>query len=279
MCLKCLLADPITDYSNAHQYAPFYDEGIASNRVRSCMSNTCCICDKDTGYLTYTSSGSLIHKQCGFSLPNAHYNMINSAFNISKTATITHQRPCFEESSSDSFITHSTHVKTHVEFVIPPEHNPASSAVCSICRSRKGCLIRCGYQNCTRCFHVSCLDHSICVFFPTKNGLFVRCNEHIPLDYQYDPILHVIVPNQYLSIKTVIKGKITTLRKLRDMWEKVHSRIVTNQKEVVSQCQKSYNQVIKYYNRKIHFCTIKDSKMIVEKSMLSSWCRKEEVGI
>ena len=55
MCLKCLLADPITDYSNAHQYASFYDEGIASNRVRSCMSNTCCICDKDTGYLTYTS--------------------------------------------------------------------------------------------------------------------------------------------------------------------------------------------------------------------------------
>ena len=40
MCLKCLLADPITDYSNAHQYASFYDEGIASNRVRSCMSNT-----------------------------------------------------------------------------------------------------------------------------------------------------------------------------------------------------------------------------------------------
>lgn len=279
-CLKCLLADPITDFSGVHHFAPFYEDGVLMSNVRPTMSQHCCICNRDSGYLTYTSSGTFIHKQCGFCLPNSSYNLVSSYHNQSIPVSMEQQqRPCLEHDSCDVCLKVSNHTRTHVEFLIPDQPMMASSSsICLICRSRKGCMVRCGYENCTHCFHVSCLRHNLCVYFPTPQGLYLRCMDHIPPSFQYDSYLNAIVPKYYLSVETMIKDRISSLRKLKDSWVKFQSRYYATQVDSILHVKKNYNDVVSYYRRKINFCSLsKGHIFMMEKTMMTSWSCQFEV--
>lgn len=59
---------------------------------------------------------------------------------------------------------------------------------------------------------------NLAICMPTEQGLFVRCVDHIPTSFQYDPVLQAIVPLQDLSLRTVVDEKVVLLRKQRDNW-------------------------------------------------------------
>ena len=281
MCLKCLLADPLTDFEKVQHFSSFYNESSQTTNVRNSMTQNCCLCDQSGGYLTYTSQGAFVHKQCGFSLPNSQYNLFNSNYSTDHSTPTQHleqqNRPCFEQESVDTFVPTSSALRTAVEFVLPDELFLASSTSCCICHGRKGCMVSCGYTDCTRSYHVSCLRHSHCVYFPSPDGLFVRCLDHIPSDYQYDPYSNAIVPKQYLCIPTVLKEHTGELEKAKENWRRVQSRMEIACRDSIQQLKNKITEVVNYHNRKLHFVTFSGHHLHVEKSMLSNWCTQQNV--
>ena len=231
------------------------------------------MCGKKDGYMTMALNRTFVHKQCARSLPGAIYNEFLSY--IKPTADMQYQkipRPCFEDNCEDQIeVPLVSHLRSHIEYIVPPLQ-PQSGLSCSVCHMRRGRVVRCGYTGCTRQFHLSCIRPYICVCFPTSTGLFIRCSEHLPQDYRFDQQLNAIVPVGSTTLQTSLSDLVSSLRKYRAEWEKLHGRIVTQSKESRQLLESKKIEVVRYYKRKMHFCSILSSYILqVEKSMMEPW--------
>ena len=260
------------------------DDSILSSLHRYVMDGGCCsICGQAEGYLTVASNGSLVHKQCAAAVPGATYNLVNSYVCETKpvAAACMKERPSLEEGTPE-LLPHneapSALTRTHIEFMLPTPLPPLSSGcTCSICRHRKGRLVSCSYPGCTRTFHVSCARPNMCICMPSANGLFVRCLDHIPTSFRYDSVVNAVIPLVYLSADTAVQDKIQLLRQSRDAWGRLCTRMKHLVKETNQRLQNYKHEIVRYYGRKIHYCTLRNERVLrCERSMLEPWTMKDQ---
>ena len=274
MCLHCLFSDPVTNFSLCNSYYSSFDHSANPSFVRlSLNGGSCYVCGKKDGYMTMTFNRTFVHKQCARSVPGVIYNEFLSY--IKPATNMQYQkipRPCFEDNCEDQIeVPLSPHVRSHIEYIIPPLH-PQFGLSCSVCHMRRGRVVRCGYTGCTRQFHLSCIRPYICVCFPTPTGLFIRCSEHLPQDYRYDQKLNAIVPVGSATLQTSLSDLVSSLRRYRSEWEKLHGRMAAQVKESRQLLELKKNEVVRYHKRKMHFCSILSSYVLqVEKSMMEPW--------
>ena len=77
--MRCLLADPLTNYSLVSFYGSSNDDSINVISRRPCLDAGCCsICGRAEGYLTRASNGSFVHKLCAQAIQGVSYNSTNS---------------------------------------------------------------------------------------------------------------------------------------------------------------------------------------------------------
>lgn len=286
MCLRCLLADPLTNYPLVSQYGSNTDDSIAVSNRRACMDAGCCsLCGRSEGYLTRASNGSLVHKLCAQVLQGVSYNPVNSYLTTpSPLAPNTMPTRCTLEEGVSEELPHATlpqslpMTRTHIEYILPTILPPLSiGTACSLCRTRKGRLVCCGYEGCNRAFHLSCMRPNLCICMPTEQGLFIRCIDHVPTTFRYDPVLNAIVPLQDLSIHTVVEEKVQLLRKQRDSWGRVMTRLIALTKEKEMRVLGMMKEVKRYYKRKVKYCTLRGDHILhCERSMFESWIMEEQ---
>ena len=258
------------------------DDSILSTMHRYVLdAGSCSICGQAEGYLTVASNGSLVHKRCASAVPGATYNLVNSYVCETKPVAVAcmKERPTLEEGVSETLPhneTPSALTRTHIEFMLPLSLPPLSSGcICSICRHRKGRLVCCGYPGCTRMFHVSCARPNMCICMPSANGLFVRCLDHIPTSFRYDSVVNAVIPLVYLSAGMAVQDKIRQLKQTRDAWGRFCTRMRHQATETIQRLQNSNRDILRYYRRKIHYCTIRGERVMrCERSMLEPWIMK-----
>ena len=93
----------------------------------------------------------LLHKRCLQSIPGAH----------------------LKEPVHDG-------ISTHIGAYLPPSFLPTpTGALCRVCKSGYGSLVKCHHKSCNNHFHLSCLNPSCHFFTPTSEGVAPTFPVHV----------------------------------------------------------------------------------------------------
>lgn len=207
----------------------------------------CYICQRAEGYLTLADGNRWVHKQCALSVRGCLYNAVNSAWGESAPSPL---------------------VRTHIEFLLPRVLSKQAQSFCCVCHQRQGCLIKCSSPSCTRCFHPSCLSHSKCVYFPSAQGLVLRCSEHLPEGYAFDAKKNAIVSENEIAPSTLVRRVVSELQGICEEWKKLVAKTLNPARErrVITS---AVNEVFEMHRRKMYSCYVHGDKLlVVERSAL-----------
>lgn len=207
----------------------------------------CYICQRAEGYLTLADGNRWVHKQCALSVRGCLYNAVNSAWGESAPSPL---------------------VRTHVEFLLPRVLSKQAQSFCCVCHQRQGCLIKCSSPSCTRCFHPSCLSHSKCVYFPSAQGLVLRCSEHLPEGYAFDAKKNAIVSENEIAPSTLVRRVVGELQGICEEWKKLVAKTLNPARERRA-ITSAMNEVFEMHRRKMYSCYVHGDKLlVVERSAL-----------
>ena len=207
----------------------------------------CYICQRAEGYLTLADGNRWVHKQCALSVRGCLYNAVNSAWGESAPSPL---------------------VRTHIEFLLPRVLSKQAQSFCCVCHQRQGCLIKCSSPSCTRCFHPSCLSHSKCVYFPSAQGLVLRCSEHLPEGYAFDAKKNAIVSENEIAPSTLVRRVVGELQGICEEWKKLVAKTLNPARERRA-IASAVNEVFEMHRRKMYSCYVHGDKLlVVERSAL-----------
>ena len=207
----------------------------------------CYICQRAEGYLTLADGNRWVHKQCALSVRGCLYNAVNSAWGESVPSPL---------------------VRTHIEFLLPRVLSKQAQSFCCVCHQRQGCLIKCSSPSCTRCFHPSCLSHSKCVYFPSAQGLILRCSEHLPEGYAFDAKKNAIVSENEIAPSTLVRRVVSELQGICEEWKKLVAKTLNPARERRA-ITSAMNEVFEMHRRKMYSCYVHGDKLlVVERSAL-----------
>ena len=207
----------------------------------------CYICQRAEGYLTLADGNRWVHKQCALSVRGCLYNAVNSAWGESVPSPL---------------------VRTHIEFLLPRVLSKQAQSFCCVCHQRQGCLIKCSSPSCTRCFHPSCLSHSKCVYFPSAQGLVLRCSEHLPESYAFDAKKNAIVSENEIAPSTLVRRVVSELQGICEEWKKLVAKTLNPARERRA-ITSAMNEVFEMHRRKMYSCYVHGDKLlVVERSAL-----------
>lgn len=201
----------------------------------------CYICQRAEGYLTLADGNRWVHKQCALSVRGCLYNAVNSVWGESAPSPL---------------------VRTHVEFLLPRVLSKQAQSFCCVCHQRQGCLIKCSSPSCTCCFHPSCLSHNRCVYFPSVQGLVLRCSEHLPEGYAFDAKKNAIVSENEIAPSTLVRRVVGELQGICEEWKKFVAKTLNPARErrVVANAM---NEVFEMHRRKMYSCYMHGDKLLV----------------
>ena len=197
--------------------------------------------------MTLADGNRWVHKQCALSVRGCLYNAVNSAWGESAPSPL---------------------VRTHVEFLLPRVLSKQAQSFCCVCHQRQGCLIKCSSPSCTRCFHPSCLSHSKCVYFPSAQGLVLRCSEHLPEGYAFDAKKNAIVSENEIAPSTLVRRVVGELQGICEEWKKLVAKTLNPARERRA-ITSAMNEVFEMHRRKMYSCYVHGDKLlVVERSAL-----------
>ena len=197
--------------------------------------------------MTLADGNRWVHKQCALSVRGCLYNAVNSAWGESAPSPL---------------------VRTHIEFLLPRVLSKQAQSFCCVCHQRQGCLIKCSSPSCTRCFHPSCLSHSKCVYFPSAQGLVLRCSEHLPEGYAFDAKKNAIVSENEIAPSTLVRRVVSELQGICEEWKKLVAKTLNPARERRA-ITSAMNEVFEMHRRKMYSCYVHGDKLlVVERSAL-----------
>ena len=149
MCIRCLLFDASTVFP--FSFTSSFNASNPSQVIPQLNSGCCSLCGRHQGFLLLTQNHHLLHKRCLQSIPGAH----------------------LKEPVHDG-------ISTHIGAYLPPSFLPTpTGALCRVCKSGYGSLVKCHHKSCNNHFHLSCLNPSCHFFTPTSEGVAPTFPVHV----------------------------------------------------------------------------------------------------